>query len=1034
MKKLNKILLSLSFTFVVSLSIGIFLTIEDMKKSSNEAFGEMTESFYLDTNGGEIEGTTSPTQSTGKDYLVYDDIYKVPNPTKTGYTFTGWVPDDNFAGIVSNYGYIDDRLNSGFFNESENNISVYNNLKNGNVIHEFVSAPEDLNFPVSNRVLQITSKGEATPGLGGFTNNLLSEPQTTYYQVIHAKIPVGYHINAASNAHGNNPKDSWLTNNYGTGKWETYVYKWDLLDCNEDEGTYSTIGFFYLSGKNATAANPVVWQVAYLGTFGSHLIEQAVAMVAFGEFTETDLTGTTVVRFPGGSKKIVALWSAKSYKVTLDNTFITGGMDVINVNYGFELPKISIPFLAGEKCVGYFTEPDGKGVQYFDSEGYGIRAWDIDGDTTLYPYFIYQQGVQIVDGETLLSREELFDNTLFALPAIEHPGKIFKGWEVTGGGKIVETQFLKESKTFNGTSDFVNLGRDYMYTDKFTFSCKAYSEDWSYYEKRWEVGIISSTESGGWNIENIDGYIVMACYERNNGYKNAVSNVRWSSLSAGWHQFGCVFDGTYATLYLDGEKIAQSERYSNGIYYHSSNSMILGGEAGSGSTPTYYFKGQLKNVVLIHDAVSGFGGFNKDDQNYYYISDNSSALVTANWISTWESSAENISLVTDENGNYLISKPQELGRVAYEVNELDNNFSGKVIKLTSNIDLKGNYWLPIGRNKIGTDVFKGTFDGQEFSILNLKSFNYTELSKIDLRSEFAYMGLFGKIENATIKNVHVTVDYLIANERCGGVTGYAEMSTIENCMVSPSETGAGMIESYWEAAGICGYSLDSKLENCINKCNLKGRYTGGIVGRIYQNKGNTSSITKCINFGDIGVSSLVEGEYSGGIVAITDGCKIYNSINYGKYSANYLHAVGGLAGWLREDSYFAVCANYGSIAETSGKVVASSALVGRNSGVSTLVASFAQSKLASSSNSSNLFVSMNSSTFDIDTCYAKVDIGSTTYKHVYGTAENLNTYFRYKQGVNNDMPIVIELFEYAQQMEASNDILSEGFAGFEHVG
>ena len=175
--------------------------------------------FKLETNGGRVEGTTTPSQS-GSATGEAPQFYEIPVPTRTGYSFSGWVPGEGVKCATSNYGFLDDRLTSGFFKSSTNNVRVYNNSNNGTVNHKFVSAPKELGFPYSSRVLEIATVGNASPGLGGFATDLQSESKSVYYQVIHAKIPEGYTLIAASNDHGDNSKDSWLTDNRGTGKFK----------------------------------------------------------------------------------------------------------------------------------------------------------------------------------------------------------------------------------------------------------------------------------------------------------------------------------------------------------------------------------------------------------------------------------------------------------------------------------------------------------------------------------------------------------------------------------------------------------------------------------------------------------------------------------------------------------------------------------------------------------------------------------------------------------------------------------------------
>jgi uncharacterized repeat protein (TIGR02543 family) len=69
--------------------------------------------------------------------------------------------------------------------------------------------------------------------------------------------------------------------------------------------------------------------------------------------------------------------------------------------------------------------------------------------------------------------------TYTGLPVPTRSGYIFNGWYAN----------------FNGTNDYVNYGRDYMYTDKISVHLSAYMDNWSNYSNN-SKRIISSTEVG----------------------------------------------------------------------------------------------------------------------------------------------------------------------------------------------------------------------------------------------------------------------------------------------------------------------------------------------------------------------------------------------------------------------------------------------------------------------------------------------------------------------------------------------------------
>ena len=78
-----------------------------------------------------------------------------------------------------------------------------------------------------------------------------------------------------------------------------------------------------------------------------------------------------------------------------------------------------------------------------------------------------------------------------------------------------------------------------------------------------------------------------------------------------------------------------------------------------------------------------------------------------------------------------INSVNDLVAVRNAVNQQSDNdtYAGKTVKLMTDLDLGD--WTPIGTDYSGTNVFKGTFDGQGYTI------------KINVATSRTVLGLFG---------------------------------------------------------------------------------------------------------------------------------------------------------------------------------------------------------------------------------------------------------------------------------------------------
>ena len=201
-----------------------------------------------------------------------------------------------------------------------------------------------------------------------------------------------------------------------------------------------------------------------------------------------------------------------------------------------------------------------------------------------------------------------------------------------------------------------------------------------------------------------------------------------------------------------------------------------------------------------------------------------------------------------------ISSAAELVAFASRVNAGETSLNAT---LTANIDLTGQTWTPIGNS---TTAYTGTFDGQGYAITN---FSYTSTGN---------GGLFGYIENATIKNFSIAGSIDVTGGTASGVIGYSKSSTI-----SGIHSSLAITTSAGTAVG----------------------HVGGIVGSLNQN----DNVSGCSFSGSITANANSHNCFGGIAGYMTNNDKIQNCANYGSitYSKNNCYA-GGIEGYINSTS------------------------------------------------------------------------------------------------------------------------------------
>ena len=249
-------------------------------------------------------------------------------------------------------------------------------------------------------------------------------------------------------------------------------------------------------------------------------------------------------------------------------------------------------------------------------------------------------------------------------------------------------------------------------------------------------------------------------------------------------------------------------------------------------------------------------------------------------------------LETDpETGAILISRPLDLLQLSRSCTV--NTWSqGKLIRLTADIDLTGQTFLPI-------PIFSGEFSGEGYTISGL---NITE--------DGSNMGMFRYVgEGAIIRSLHVsgTVSPGGDAEQIGGIAGVNAGSVLD-CTFSGTVTGVSAV------GGIVGENMETgEVSGCTMTGEVRGRLrTGGIAGR------NRGLLLKCWNESSVNTAApeeslpVSQSAYdTGGVAGISTGV-IQSCTNIGTVGFPHTgYNLGGIVG--RQSGYLAACENRGAV-------------------------------------------------------------------------------------------------------------------------
>lgn len=262
--------------------------------------------------------------------------------------------------------------------------------------------------------------------------------------------------------------------------------------------------------------------------------------------------------------------------------------------------------------------------------------------------------------------------------------------------------------------------------------------------------------------------------------------------------------------------------------------------------------------------VEAYGSYGQD---VVYSSDNTSvvgvqsnngigtytgvAVGTANGIvqsnaKTYMSASTSSFVINVYDPNYFIEvgTPDQLNNVR---NDLQSNY-----KLTSDIDLTGYNFSPIGSSSSTPFIGKFYGNGHVISNLNINSSGST------------HQGLFGYTTNADIENLGLVSINVIGAQDVGGLIGECVGTTIQNVYVT------GYIEGVDHVGGIVGGTdngATTTIKNCYANANVDTRASqvGGILG-----DAQSTDMENVYFTGTVIAPLGNQGNNAGGIIGLTE--------------------------------------------------------------------------------------------------------------------------------------------------------------------
>ena len=385
-------------------------------KSYKANWSAVNYSITYKLNGGTIKN--APTS-----YTIETKTFSIPEPTKNGYSFSGWSGTDisgTSKSVTVNQGSVGNRTYEAHWKALTYSITY--DLQGGTI------SGQPTSYTIESNTFTIphpTKKGYTFIGWTGSNGDK---------QQVDVTIPKGSTGDKKYIAH-------WSANKYTVS-----------FNYNKPSNASSTMT------NNGTANKEVVYDSKY-GT----LPNPSLAGYTFnGWYTSasggTRVTADTIYKIDGNST-LYAHWTANKYTVTfnynkpsnasnhIENNNITSKSVTFDSKYG-DLPR---PSLKGWQFVGWFTAPsDGTQVTadsiYKTAGNQTLYAhWKANNYTVSFDYNKPNKASSEISGNTTTKRIVTYDSKYGPLPSPSITGWSFEGWYTSrdGGTKVTSDSIYR---------------------------------------------------------------------------------------------------------------------------------------------------------------------------------------------------------------------------------------------------------------------------------------------------------------------------------------------------------------------------------------------------------------------------------------------------------------------------------------------------------------------------------------------------------------------------------------------------------------
>ncbi len=577
-------------------------------------------------------------------------------------------------------------------------------------------------------------------------------------------------------------------------------------------------------------------------------------------------------------------------------------------------------------------------------------------DAEIYEYTLEGgQGSDKVDSDESRYTGQMYEGETFSVPSVSgyfvNAGYKFNGWKIfCSDGSSVKDE--------NGSEKIFQSGDLYAPEGDFSLQAQWSKASQISYEKcvgdsEFASSIIGYTPAEGLHAagdvillpdaENLalEGYMFIgwydAVYDRTRAAGEEYTVPSWDTvLYAQWAK-KCILTFTAEEEWAEGHPEAVAALAGASVILPDASYEAPDNESDSNAEYRWRF-------VCWKDES---GNSYKAGSEYIVVSD---MIFTASFekVRVWSGGISGS--YSDESGDgnskespYLIENGEQLAKLAQDVagtgGAFQNSYEDKYFKLTADIDLGGNSWMPIGvldksdsgsgeenADSSSARSFEGYFDGDGHTIRNF-------VIDTDVSSgSSAAAGLFGSVESpddktASISNLNVE-EVSVLVKQSGSGSGYAGIivgrlsGMISNCRADGSIEAvfSGTESSELYMGGIAGAVFGGSVSDCSSGVNVstesgKGSaedecFAGGIAGFCSE-----VSVQNCTNSGQIqlNVHSSMGKAAAGGIIGHMSGGVARKCVNKGGVSAeggNVLIA-GGIAAAAEAD--IENCENTGAI-------------------------------------------------------------------------------------------------------------------------